>query len=155
MERNNGNDHWVEQIALDSTVINEAIGELHLIPSSTRREQLLYSNLKLQAPVSKVNQVHFRNFFVYKGCLHYIYSAFNHYLGGKSAIYNTNYHYYYYFHFYLSSGCDNRTRGGGGALRYRGGRIRSLAKFKNTPKALIPGQKSTLILIKTLTFSSK
>ena len=45
--------------------------------------------------------------------------------------------------------------GGGGALRYRGGRIHSLSNFKNTPKALISGQKSTLILIKTLTFSSK
>ena len=33
--------------------------------------------------------------------------------------------------------------------------IRSLSKFKNTPHALISGQKSTLILIKTLTFSSK
>ena len=31
--------------------------------------------------------------------------------------------------------------GGGGAFR---GRIRSLSKFKNTPKALISGQKSTL-----------
>ena len=53
------------------------------------------------------------------------------------------------------------SRGGGGgggwglALRYRGGRIRSFSKFKNTPKALISGHKSTLILIKTLTFSSK
>ena len=43
----------------------------------------------------------------------------------------------------------------GGALGYLGGRIRSLSKFKNTPKALISGQKSTLILIKTLTFSTK
>ena len=49
------------------------------------------------------------------------------------------------------------SRGGGWglALRYRGGRIRSFSKFKNTPKALISGHKSTLILIKTLTFSSK
>ena len=37
---------------------------------------------------------------------------------------------------------------GGGALGYLGGCIRSLSKFKNTPKALISGQKSTLILIK-------
>ena len=43
----------------------------------------------------------------------------------------------------------------GGALGYLGGRIRSLSKLKNTPKALISGQKSTLILIKTLTFSTK
>ena len=41
-----------------------------------------------------------------------------------------------------------------GALGYLGGRIRSLSKLKNTPKALISGQKSTLILIKTLTFST-
>ena len=45
--------------------------------------------------------------------------------------------------------------GGGGALGYLGGRIRSLSKLKNTPKALIPGQRSNLILIKTLTFSPK
>ena len=45
--------------------------------------------------------------------------------------------------------------GGGGALEYLGGRIRSLSKLKSTPKALISGQKSTLILIKTLTFSTK
>ena len=45
--------------------------------------------------------------------------------------------------------------GGGGALGYLGGRIRSLSKSKNTPKALISGQKSTLILIKMLTFSIK
>ena len=38
--------------------------------------------------------------------------------------------------------------GGGGALWYLGGCIRSLSKLKNTPKALISGQKSTLILIK-------
>ena len=37
---------------------------------------------------------------------------------------------------------------------YLGGRIRSLSKFKNSPKALISGQKSTLNLIKTLTFST-
>ena len=43
----------------------------------------------------------------------------------------------------------------GGALGYLGGRIRSLSKLKNTPKALISGQKSTLILIKTRTFSTK
>ena len=36
----------------------------------------------------------------------------------------------------------------GGALGYLGGCIRSLSKLKNTPKALIYGQKSTLILIK-------
>ena len=29
-----------------------------------------------------------------------------------------------------------------------GGRIRSLSKLKNTPKALISGQKSTLIFLK-------
>ena len=34
--------------------------------------------------------------------------------------------------------------GGEGALRYRGGCLRLLSKFKNTPKALISGQKSTL-----------
>ena len=45
--------------------------------------------------------------------------------------------------------------GGGGALEYLGGRIRSLSKLKSTPKALISGQKSSLILIKTLTFSTK
>ena len=38
------------------------------------------------------------------------------------------------------------------ALGYLGGRIRSLSKLKNTPKALNSGQKSTLILVKTLTF---
>ena len=38
--------------------------------------------------------------------------------------------------------------GGGGSLGYFGGRIRSLSKLKNTPTALISGQKSTLILIK-------
>ena len=32
----------------------------------------------------------------------------------------------------------------GGALGYLGGCIRSLSKLKNTPKALISGQKSTL-----------
>ena len=42
--------------------------------------------------------------------------------------------------------------GGGGALGYLGGCIRSLSKFKNTPKALISGQKSTLILIKSRFF---
>ena len=41
-----------------------------------------------------------------------------------------------------------KTPGGGGALGYLGGCIRSLSKLKNTPKALISGQKSTLILIK-------
>ena len=40
------------------------------------------------------------------------------------------------------------TTRGGGALGYLGGCIRSLSKLKNTPKALISGQKSTLILIK-------
>ena len=40
-------------------------------------------------------------------------------------------------------------------FRGGGGRIRSLSKLKNTPKALISGQKSTLILVKTLTFSTK
>ena len=39
-----------------------------------------------------------------------------------------------------------------GALGYLGGYIRSLSKFKNTPKALISGQKSTLILIKRWPF---
>ena len=43
----------------------------------------------------------------------------------------------------------------GGALGYLGGRIRSLSKLKNTPKALISDQKNTLILVKTLTFSTK
>ena len=38
--------------------------------------------------------------------------------------------------------------GGEGALGYLGGCIRSLSKLKNTPKALISGQKNTLILIK-------
>ena len=38
--------------------------------------------------------------------------------------------------------------GGGGSLGYLGGRIRLLSKFKNTHKALISGQKNTLILIK-------
>ena len=42
----------------------------------------------------------------------------------------------------------------GGTCVFRG-RIRSLSKLKNTLKALIPGQKSTLILLKTLTFSTK
>ena len=46
--------------------------------------------------------------------------------------------------------------GGGGALWYLEGRIRSLSKYKNTPIALISGQKSTLTLIKkTLTFPTK
>ena len=46
--------------------------------------------------------------------------------------------------------------GVGGALRYLVGciRARSLSKFKNTPKVLIAGQKSTLIFEKTLTFPS-
>ena len=34
--------------------------------------------------------------------------------------------------------------GGGGALGFLGGRIRSLSKLKNTPKALIFGQKAPL-----------
>ena len=34
--------------------------------------------------------------------------------------------------------------GGGGALGYLGRRIRSLSKFKNTPKALISGIKAPL-----------
>ena len=38
--------------------------------------------------------------------------------------------------------------GGGGHLGIYGGCIRSLSKLKNTPKALISGQKSTLILMK-------
>ena len=44
--------------------------------------------------------------------------------------------------------------GGGGAwaLGYLGGRIRSLSKLKNTLKALISGQKITLVLIKTFNF---
>ena len=41
-----------------------------------------------------------------------------------------------------------RGGGGGGALGYLGGCIRSLSKLENTPKALISGQQSTLILIK-------
>ena len=45
--------------------------------------------------------------------------------------------------------------GWGVGTQVQRGRIRSLSKFKNTPKALISGHKSTLILIKTLTFSSK
>ena len=45
--------------------------------------------------------------------------------------------------------------GGGGWDSGIEGRIRSLLKFNNTPKALISGQKNTLILIKTLIFSSK
>ena len=36
----------------------------------------------------------------------------------------------------------------GGSLGYLGGRMRSLSKLKITPKALVSGQKSTLILIK-------
>ena len=36
---------------------------------------------------------------------------------------------------------------GVGALWYLGGRMRSLSKFKDTPKALISGRKSTLILL--------
>ena len=46
----------------------------------------------------------------------------------------------------------NRIKIPGGALGYLGGRIRSLSKLKNTPKALISGQKSTLILIKNADF---
>ena len=38
--------------------------------------------------------------------------------------------------------------GGGGGTWIFKGCIRSLSKFKNTPKALLSGQKSTLILIK-------
>ena len=45
--------------------------------------------------------------------------------------------------------------GGGGALRYIGGYIRSLSKFRNTPKALILGQKSTLIFKKRWPFPVK
>ena len=44
--------------------------------------------------------------------------------------------------------------GGGGGTQGQRGRLRSLSKFKNIPKALISGQNSTLVLIKTLTFSS-
>ena len=44
--------------------------------------------------------------------------------------------------------------GGGGTWVFRG-RIRSLSKLENTPKALISGPKSTIILIKMLTFSTK
>ena len=51
--------------------------------------------------------------------------------------------------------CYDMPRGGHLGTEGGGGRIRSLSKFENTPKALISGQKSTLILIKTLTFSSK
>ena len=42
-----------------------------------------------------------------------------------------------------------------GALRYLGGWIRSLSKLKNTPKALISGQKSTLIFKKRWLFPLK
>ena len=62
---------------------------------------------------------------------------------------------------YVSADTTNKTftrmpgGGGGGALEYLGGRIRSLSQLKSSPKALISGQKSTLILIKTLTFSTK
>ena len=49
---------------------------------------------------------------------------------------------------FLLQGTLPRGGGGGGALGYLGVRIRSLSIFKNTPKALISGQKSTLILIK-------
>ena len=46
-------------------------------------------------------------------------------------------------------GCSNVLfPGGGGAHGYLGGCIRSLSKLKNTPKDLISGQKSILILIK-------
>ena len=48
----------------------------------------------------------------------------------------------------ITLSCPLPRGGGGGALGYLGGCIRSLSKFKNTPKALISGQKSTLILIK-------
>ena len=48
-----------------------------------------------------------------------------------------------------------RGGGGGGALGYLGGCIRSLSKLKNTPKALISGQKSPPYFNKTLIFSSK
>ena len=53
-------------------------------------------------------------------------------------------------HLTLNIGCCNTEadQPGGGALGYLGGRIHSLLKLKNTPKALISGQKSTLILIK-------
>ena len=43
----------------------------------------------------------------------------------------------------------------GGSLRYLGGCIRSLSKFKNTPKALISGQKKHPYFQKTLTFPLK
>ena len=52
----------------------------------------------------------------------------------------------------LGGGGGGGVGGGGGALRYLGGRIRSLSKLKNTPKALISGQKSPLILIKRWLF---
>ena len=61
-------------------------------------------------------------------------------------------------HLTLNIGCCNTVTdqpggggggGGGGHLgRVFRGRIRSLLKLKNTPKALISGQKNTLILIK-------
>ena len=57
----------------------------------------------------------------------------------------------YIWESYTSHGAQrNRAPGGGGggALGYLGGCIRSLSKLKNTPKALISGQKSTLTLIK-------
>ena len=44
---------------------------------------------------------------------------------------------------------------GGGSLWYLEGCIRSFSKFKNTPKALIPGQKRTLIFKNADIFSSK
>ena len=46
----------------------------------------------------------------------------------------------------LCNECRGGGGGGGGALGYLGGCIRSLSKLKNTPKALISAQKSTLIL---------
>ena len=45
--------------------------------------------------------------------------------------------------------------GGGGSLWYLGCCIRSFSKFKNTPKALISGQKRTLIFKNADIFSSK
>ena len=75
-----------------------------------------------------------------------------------SYFYDYYYYYYYgYYYYYCRYYCCRCPGGGGGgALGYLGGCIRSFIKIKkNTPKALISGQKSTLILNKTLIFSTK
>ena len=51
--------------------------------------------------------------------------------------------------------CEDVSRGGGGGHLGISGGGGALSKFRNTPKALISGQKSILILIKALTFSIK